>query len=82
VNDQIKEDEMCRTCSIIAEIQNFGWKNVKGRGHLKDSDIDVRILEERAQKVWTWFIWLRIWTGSGLSPSIECVLQDLRVSQQ
>jgi hypothetical protein len=46
-------------------------ENLKGRDHSEDLGVDGRIaltliLGKLGVKVWTRFIWLRIWTSGGL----------------
>jgi hypothetical protein len=67
----MKEDEISGTCGThrTAEkcIQNFGQENLKGRDHMEDIGIDVKIILE-------WILWKydgKLWTdssGSGQGP--------------
>jgi hypothetical protein len=52
-------------------IQNFYWKNLKGRDNLEDVSVDGRIilkwiLEKKCANVWIRCIWMRIGTSGGL----------------
>jgi hypothetical protein len=46
--DQIKEDEMGGACGTHGRdekfIQNFGWKNLKGRDNLEGVGVEGRII--------------------------------------
>jgi hypothetical protein len=49
----------------------FWLENLKGRGHLEDLGVDVKvilewILRKYGGKLWTGCMWLRIGTSSGL----------------
>jgi hypothetical protein len=49
----------------------FWWGDLRERDHLKDVDVDGRIILQRIFKkgdgeIWTGLIWLRIWDGDGL----------------
>jgi hypothetical protein len=48
----------------------FWWGNLRGRDHLKDPDVDERIILKWIFNKWdgaqTGSIWLRVGTGGGL----------------
>jgi hypothetical protein len=53
-------------------LTKFSSGNLKGRDHLEDLGVDVKlilksILRKYSGKMWTGFIWLRIGTSGGLS---------------
>jgi len=48
----------------------FWLESQKGRGHLEDLGVDVKVILEwilrKNRKLWTVFIWLKLGTSDGL----------------
>jgi len=48
----------------------FWWGNLREKAHLKDSDVDGRVILKRTFRKWDWgtwtgFMWLKTGTVSG-----------------
>jgi hypothetical protein len=58
---------MWHTWEGIEKCTPFWWEGPKESDHLKDRGVDWRmgskwILDRLAERVWSGFVWLRIWT--------------------
>jgi hypothetical protein len=69
----MKEVRNCKKMaafSAVVPFQLFWLENMKGRDHLEDVGIDVRIIlkwimKQYGVRLWTCFIWLRMWPIRG-----------------